>query len=176
MMIMPATDAAREGIEQMAAEFIAMRHQIHAAPELAYQEVKTSALVAGLLERWGYEVATGVGSTGVVGTLRQGPGERSVAIRADMDGLPIEEATELSYASTIKGVMHACGHDGHTAILLAAAHELARTRRFSGTLRVIFQPAEENGGGARKMIADGLFERFPVDAVFGLHNWPGVPA
>ncbi|MDR3473611.1 MAG: M20 family metallopeptidase [Devosia sp.] len=158
------------------AEFVALRHQLHREPELAYSEFKTSALVAELLGSWGYEVATGVGGTGVVGTLQHGPGERTVGIRADMDALPIEEATGLPYTSTIKGVMHACGHDGHTSILLAAAKELAETRDFSGTLRVIFQPAEENGGGARKMIADGLFERFPVDAVFGLHNWPGVPA
>ncbi len=159
-----------------AAEFVALRHRLHQQPELAYGEFKTSALVAGLLTDWGYEVATGIGGTGVVGTLRHGPGERSVGIRADMDALPIEEATGVAYASTIKGVMHACGHDGHTSILLAAAKELAETRAFSGTLRVIFQPAEEIGGGARKMIEDGLFERFPVDAVFGLHNWPGVPA
>lgn len=156
--------------------FIALRRQLHAEPELAYQEVKTSALVAGLLGEWGYDVTTGIGGTGVVGTLRQGHGPRTIGIRADMDALPIEEATGLPYASTIKGRMHACGHDGHTAILLAAAEELAATRPFSGTVRVIFQPAEENGGGARKMIADGLFERFPVDAVFGLHNWPGVQA
>ncbi len=157
-------------------DFVALRRRLHAAPELAYEEFRTSALVGELLECWGYEVATGIGGTGVVGTLRNGAGGRTIGLRADMDALPITEATGVPYASTIPGVMHACGHDGHTSILLAAARELAQTRAFSGTLRVIFQPAEENGGGARKMIADGLFERFPVDAVFGLHNWPGVPA
>ncbi len=159
-----------------AERFVALRRQLHAEPELAYQELKTSALVASLLEEWGYEVATGIGGTGVVGTLKQGHGARSIAIRADMDALPIEEQTGLGHASTAKGRMHACGHDGHTAILLAAAQDLATTRAFSGTVRLIFQPAEENGAGARRMIEDGLFERFPVDAVFGLHNWPGVPA
>lgn len=157
------------------AEFVALRRRLHAEPELAYEEVKTSALVAGLLADWGYEVATGIGGTGVVGTLRQGAGGRSIGIRADMDALPITEATGLAYASRTPGVMHACGHDGHTAILLAAGQAIAETRNFSGTVRLIFQPAEENGGGARKMIEAGLFERFPVDAVFGLHNWPGVP-
>ncbi|HWU19793.1 MAG TPA: M20 aminoacylase family protein [Devosia sp.] len=156
-------------------DFVALRHRLHAAPELAYEEHETSALVAGYLREWGYEVETGIGRTGVVGTLRQGPGERSVAIRADMDALPIEETTGLAYASRKPGVMHACGHDGHTTILLSAAQKLAASRQFSGTLRVIFQPAEENNSGARTMIQDGLFERFPVDAVFGLHNWPGVP-
>jgi len=158
------------------AEFVAIRHRLHSEPELAYEEKKTSALVAELLEGWGYEVTTGIGGTGVVGTLRQGPGGRSIGIRADMDALPIAEATGVAYASKVPGVMHACGHDGHTSIVLAAAKEIAEARNFSGTVRLIFQPAEENGGGARKMIEDGLFERFPVDAVFGLHNWPGVPA
>lgn len=158
------------------AEFVALRRRLHREPELAYEEKKTSALVAELLDGWGYEVATGIGGTGVVGTLRLGPGARTIGIRADMDGLPITEATGLAYASRTPGVMHACGHDGHTAILLAAGKQIAATRNFSGTVRLIFQPAEENGGGARKMIEDGLFERFPVDAVFGLHNWPGVPA
>lgn len=156
-------------------EFVLLRRRLHGEPELAYQEHKTSALVAQYLTEWGYEVATGLGKTGVVGTLQVGTGERSLAIRADMDALPIEEATGLPYASRTKGVMHACGHDGHTAILLSAARQLAESRNFSGTLRVIFQPAEENNSGARAMIEDGLFERFPVDAVFGLHNWPGVP-
>jgi hippurate hydrolase len=156
-------------------DFVALRHRLHAAPELAYEEHETAALVSTYLREWGYEVVTGVGRTGVVGTLRIGAGERSVAIRADMDALPIEEATGLDYASRIPGKMHACGHDGHTTILLSAARKLAASRQFSGTLRVIFQPAEENNSGARTMIQDGLFERFPVDAVFGLHNWPGVP-
>ncbi|RJG40543.1 M20 aminoacylase family protein [Mesorhizobium sp. DCY119] len=157
-------------------EFVALRRKLHSQPELAYKEQKTSKIVADYLEGWGYEVARNVGVTGVVGTLRNGSGERRLGIRADMDALPILEATGLPYASTTPGVMHACGHDGHTSILLAAARHLAETHAFSGTLRVIFQPAEENGGGAQTMINDGLFERFPVDAVFGLHNWPGVPA
>ncbi|PRH84832.1 amidohydrolase [Labrys okinawensis] len=172
----PPPSAAAAEIALQGDEFIALRRKLHTQPELAYREEKTSALVAGYLEGWGYEVARNVGGTGVVGTLRSGRGGRAVGIRADMDALPITEATGLPYASTVPGVMHACGHDGHTAILLAAAKHLAETRAFSGTLRVIFQPAEENGGGARAMIKDGLFERFPVDAVFGLHNWPGVPA
>lgn len=163
------------GIPASDDDFIALRHRLHTAPELAYNEHQTSALVAQYLRAWGYEVVTGVGKTGVVGTLKLGSGNRTVGIRADMDALPIEEATNLPYASRSSGVMHACGHDGHTSILLSAARQLAEKRDFSGTLRVIFQPAEENGAGARTMIEDGLFERFPVDAVFGLHNWPGVP-
>jgi hippurate hydrolase len=155
-------------------DFIALRRHLHSVPELSGAEFGTSALVAELLRGWGYEVATGIGGTGVVATLRQGPGERSVGLRADMDALPITEATGLGYASANPGVMHACGHDGHTTILLAAAKELAERRNFSGTVRLIFQPAEETGG-AVQMIEDGLFEHFPVDALFGLHNWPGVP-
>jgi len=160
---------------ETAEDFVALRRYLHSRPELAYEEHETSALVADYLRGWGYAVETGIGGTGVVGTLTVGSGGRSIGIRADMDALPIEEATGLDYASRNPGRMHACGHDGHTTILLDAAHELARTRNFSGTARLIFQPAEEIGGGARKMIRDGLFERLPVDAVFGLHNWPGVP-
>ncbi|BCH05066.1 hippurate hydrolase (plasmid) [Mesorhizobium sp. 131-2-5] len=157
-------------------EFVALRRKLHSEPELAYHEKKTSVLVAERLRSWGYDVTEKIGGTGVVGTLRNGLGQKSIGIRADMDALPVFEATGLPYASTNPGVMHACGHDGHTAILLAAARHLAKTRDFSGTLRLIFQPAEEGGAGAKAMISDGLFERFPVDAVFGLHNWPGVPA
>lgn len=156
-------------------EFVALRRKLHSEPEMGFREVKTSALVAELLEGWGYEVTRGVGKTGVVGTLRNGDSNASVGIRADMDALPIVEATGLAYASTTPGIMHACGHDGHTTTLLAAARYLAETRKFSGTFRAIFQPSEEGGAGARAMIADGLFDRFPVDAIFGLHNWPGVP-
>lgn len=156
-------------------DFIALRQRLHSTPELSREEAETSALVAELLTGWGYEVATGIGGHGVVATLRHGAGERSIGLRADMDALPITEATGLPHASGKAGVMHACGHDGHTTILLAAAKELAETRNFSGTVRLIFQPAEEVGG-AVEMLADGLFERFPVDAVFGLHNWPGIPA
>ncbi len=158
---------------ETAEDFIALRRHLHTRPELAYEEHETSALVAGYLREWGYDVETGIGGTGVVGTLQVGPGERTIGIRADMDALPIEEATGLDYASEHPGLMHACGHDGHTTILLSTAQQLAARRNFSGTVRLIFQPAEEIGGGARKMIKDGLFERFPVDAVFGLHNWPG---
>lgn len=157
------------------ADFVALRQRLHAVPELSREEAETSALVAELLSGWGYEVATGIGGHGVVATLTNGVGERRIGLRADMDALPISEATNLPYASGKAGVMHACGHDGHTTILLAAAKELAETRNFSGTVRLIFQPAEEVGG-AVEMLADGLFERFPVDAVFGLHNWPGIPA
>lgn len=157
------------------ADFITLRRRLHAAPELSLKELATSALVVELLEGWGYEVATGIGGTGVVATLRNGAGERRIGLRADMDALPITETTGLAHASSNPGVMHACGHDGHTTILLAAARELAERRNFSGTVRLIFQPAEEVGG-AVQMIEDGLFERFPVDALFGLHNWPGVPA
>ncbi|HEX8046446.1 M20 aminoacylase family protein [Rhizobium sp.] len=170
-----AADDIEKGIASFIDEIIELRHDLHRYPELAFQELRTSKIVASLLSSWGYEVTTGVGGTGVVATLRGGDGEKRIGIRADMDALPIEEATDLPYASDNPGVMHACGHDGHTSILLAAARHLAETRRFSGVLTLIFQPAEEIGAGARKMISEGLFERFPVDAVFGLHNWPGVP-
>lgn len=169
-------DPVETGIAVHLDEFIALRHDLHQYPELAFQERRTSKLVASHLSSWGYEVATGIAGTGIVATLARGNGKRVIGIRADMDALPIEEATSLSYASSNPGVMHACGHDGHTTILLAAARYLAESSNFSGTLRLIFQPAEEIGAGARKMISEGLFERFPVDAVFGLHNWPAVPA
>lgn len=158
-----------------AAEFVELRRRIHAHPEIGFEEVETSHLVAKCLRDWGYEVTEGLGKTGVVGQLRVGIGSRRLAIRADMDALPIQEATGLSYASRLPGKMHACGHDGHTAILLAAAHQLAKTRNFNGTLNVIFQPAEEGLGGALSMMNDGLFEKFPCDAAFALHNAPGVP-
>jgi hippurate hydrolase len=164
------------GITDIAPEMVAIRHRIHADPELGFQEFHTSALVADLLAGWGFAVHRGLGGTGVVGTLRCGNGTRSLGIRADMDALPIHEQTGLPYASRNPGTMHACGHDGHTAMLLTAARHLARTRHFDGTLHLIFQPAEEGLGGARKMMEDGLFERFPCDAVFALHNVPGYPA
>ncbi len=152
-----------------------IRHQIHSHPELAYEEVETAALVAEKLRSWGWQVTTGVGVTGVVSTLKVGDGTRSIGLRADMDALPIFEETGKPYASRVHGKMHACGHDGHTTMLLGAAQQLARTRRFNGTVHLYFQPAEEFGvvSGAQKMIADGLFERFPCDAVFGVHNHPG---
>ncbi len=156
--------------------FVQLRRELHASPELAFRETNTAARIADLLESYGYDVVRGIGRTGIVATLQAGEGGRSLGIRADFDALPITEATGLPYASAAPGRMHACGHDGHTAILLAAARTLAATRRFSGTLRLIFQPAEEIGGGARAMLADGLLERFPVDAIYALHNWPGTPA
>lgn len=164
------------GVSATIDQFIDLRRDLHAHPELAFAEHRTSAAVASLLAGWGYEVTTGIAGTGVVGMLKRGRGEKSLGIRADMDALPITEQTGLDYASTSPGVMHACGHDGHTAILLAAARYLAEHGDFSGTLNLIFQPAEEIGAGARKMISEGLFERFPSDAVFGLHNWPNVDA
>lgn len=163
------------GVAEFAEQAIAIRHDLHQHPELAFEEHRTSARIAGLLSDWGYDVATGVGGTGVVGTLRRGDGGRSLGLRADFDALPISEESGLAYASRTPGLMHACGHDGHTTILLAAARQLARHGRFEGTLRLVFQPAEEVGKGATRMIEDGLFERFPVDAIFGLHNWPGIP-
>ncbi|MBK0022038.1 M20 family metallopeptidase [Brucella pseudogrignonensis] len=163
------------GLASFIDEFIALRRDIHTHPELAFKETRTSALVAAYLKQWGYDVTTGVGGSGVVGTLKRGNSNKTIGIRADMDALPITEATGLDYASSNSGVMHACGHDGHTTVLLAAARYLAQSGRFSGTVHLIFQPAEEIGAGARRMIEDGLFERFPCDAVYGLHNWPGVP-
>ncbi|MFK4825787.1 M20 aminoacylase family protein [Paenochrobactrum sp. BZR 588] len=154
-----------------------IRHHLHANPELSFEEEKTAAYVADKLESWGYEVTRNIGGHGVVGCLTVGTGGRNIAIRADMDALPIQEKTGLAYASQIDGKMHACGHDGHTTMLLGAAQYLARTKNFIGTVTLIFQPAEEagEGSGAQAMIADGLFERFPVDAIFGLHNHPGIP-
>ncbi len=168
--------AVERGLATFIDEIVAIRRDLHQHPELAFQEKRTSSVVGDLLASWGYEVSRGIAGTGIVATLRRGQGEKAVGLRADLDALPIEEATGLAYASRHKGVMHACGHDGHTAILLAAARFLATEGRFDGTLRLIFQPAEEIGAGARKMLSEGLFERFPMDAVFGLHNWPGVTA
>ena len=155
-----------------------IRRTLHQQPELSFNEAATSATVAERLREWGYAVTTGVGGHGVVGTLRLGSGGRSVMVRADMDALPIHEETGLPWASKVAGSMHACGHDGHTTMVLGAARELAARKAFDGTVHLIFQPAEEAGGshsGAQRMIADGLFERFPADAVFGLHNHPGYP-
>ena len=173
---MLSVDPIIPGIAAIAADFVDVRRRIHEHPELAFDETQTSDLVAGLLAEWGYEVHRGLGKTGVVGVLKQGDGTKRIGLRADMDALPIEETTGLPYASKTARVMHACGHDGHTAMLLCAARHLASSGQFSGTLNVIFQPAEEGEAGARAMIEDGLFERFPCDAVFGLHNMPGLPA
>lgn len=170
------SDDAERGILAYLEESIAIRRDLHRHPELSLKEKRTSSLVARYLLSYGYEVTEGVGGHGVVATLKRGKGEKRIGIRADIDALPIVEETGLPYASEHQGVMHACGHDGHTTILLTAARYLAEQSNFSGTLTLIFQPAEEIGAGARAMIADRLFERFPVDAVFGLHNWPGVSA
>lgn len=155
-------------------ELAAIRRDIHAHPELGLTEHRTADIVAGKLAEWGIEVHRGVGQTGVVGVLRNGNGQASVGLRADMDALPIHEATGLPYASQTPGLMHACGHDGHTAILLGAAKYLAETKDFNGTVNFIFQPAEEGLGGAEAMLEDGLFQRFPCDTIFGLHNHPGL--
>lgn len=153
---------------------IALRRDLHAHPELGFEEVRTSDIVAAQLAEAGIEVHRGLGKTGVVGSLRVGEGTRAIALRADMDALAMQELSELPYKSVVTNTMHACGHDGHTVMLLAAARHLARTRQFSGTVHFVFQPAEEGRGGAKAMIADGLFERFPVDAAYGLHNMPGL--
>jgi hippurate hydrolase len=156
-------------------EFVEIRRDLHRHPELAFKETRTSGIIARLLAEWGYEVTTGIGKTGVIATLRRGNGSKALAIRADFDALPIKEETGLSYASENAEVMHACGHDGHTTILLAAARRLADSGVFHGALHLVFQPAEEIGAGASALIKDGLFERFPVDTIYGLHNWPNVP-
>jgi hippurate hydrolase len=163
-----------DALQARAGEFISLRRDIHRHPELAFEEHRTAALVADKLEGWGYAVERGIGGTGVVGTLVRGTGTRRLGIRADMDALPIDEASGAEWSSAHAGVMHACGHDGHTAMLLAAARHLAEGGLFDGTLHLIFQPAEEGGGGALRMMADGLFERFPCDAVFAMHNMPGI--
>ena len=156
------------------AELTEIRRNIHAHPELGMHEFRTADLVARKLEEWGIEVHRGVGVTGVVGVLRNGNGEASVGLRADMDALPILEATGLPHASQTQGLMHACGHDGHTTMLLGAAKLLAETRNFNGTVNFIFQPGEEGVGGALAMLKDGLFERFPCNFVYGMHNRPGL--
>jgi amidohydrolase len=157
------------------AELTEIRRDIHAHPELGLEEVRTADIVARKLEEWGIEVHRGVGVTGVVGVLRNGNGEASIGLRADMDALPVLEQTDVPYASQNPGRMHACGHDGHTTMLLGAAKYLAETRNFNGTVNFIFQPAEEGTGGALAMLKDGLFERFPCNAVYGMHNRPGMP-
>jgi amidohydrolase len=160
-------------IDRIVPDLVAWRHDLHAHPELAFQEHRTSAFVADKLRSFGLEVFTGLAGTGVVGVLRGGNGAM-IGLRCDMDALPIEEASGVAYASRTPGVMHACGHDGHTSMLLGAARLLAEARPTTGTFVFIFQPAEENEGGARVMIEDGLFDRFPLDAVYGMHNWPGL--
>jgi hippurate hydrolase len=156
-------------------ELTEWRRDIHAHPELCYQENRTSDLVAKRLESFGIEVTRGIAQTGLVGTLKAGTGNRAIGLRADMDALPLHEKNEFAHRSRHDGRMHACGHDGHTTILLGAARYLATTRNFDGTVYFIFQPAEEGGGGGRVMVEEGLFERFPVEAVYGLHNAPRYP-
>jgi amidohydrolase len=158
------------------AEIRAIRRDIHAHPELSYQEQRTSDLVATALEKWGILVHRGLGGTGVVGEIKgRTAGGGAIGLRADLDALPMQEINTFAHASLHPGKMHSCGHDGHTAMLLNAAHYLAETRNFDGTVYVIFQPAEEAGAGARRMMEDGLFTKFPMQAVFGMHNWPGMP-
>lgn len=154
-------------------ELSAIRRDLHAHPEMLFEEVRTAGIVAGELSRLGFKVTTGIARTGVVGTLSNGSSSRVIGIRADMDALPIAEQTNLPHASKYPGKMHACGHDGHTTMLLGLARYLAETRNFDGTVHLIFQPSEEDEGGALRMIEDGLFKRFPCDAVFALHNLPG---
>jgi amidohydrolase len=156
-----------------AASMAAVRRDLHAHPELCFKEVRTADVVADKLTQWGIPIHRGLGTTGVVGIVKAGTSERAIALRADMDALPMQEFNTFAHASQHPGKMHACGHDGHTAMLLAAAQHLATQRNFDGTVYLVFQPAEEGGGGAREMIKDGLFDKFPVQAVFGMHNWPG---
>lgn len=163
------------GIDAKVDEIRAIRRDIHAHPEVGYEVHRTSDLVASKLEQWGLTVTRGIGRTGLVATLKRGTSARSIGLRADMDALPMQESNDFAHRSTVAGAMHACGHDGHTAMLLGAAQYLASNPDFDGTVHFIFQPAEEAGAGAQAMIEDGLFERFPVDAVFGVHNWPGIP-
>jgi len=165
-------------IQKFHQELVALRQDLHAHPELGFQELRTSGIVAGALEALGVEVHRGIGRTGVVGVIR---GQRhdsglSVGLRADMDALPIKEEGNAAYCSTVSGLMHACGHDGHTTVLLGAAKYLMQHRHFNGTAILIFQPAEEGLGGAQAMVEDGLFERFPCDSIYALHNWPALPA
>ncbi len=159
-------------IAAFADELVAIRRDIHAHPELGFEEERTSGLVARKLKEWGLEVATGIGKTGVVGTIRVGNNPRAIGLRADMDALPMDEANAFDHRSRNAGRMHACGHDGHTTMLLGAARYLSATRGFDGTVHLIFQPAEEGRGGAAAMIADGLFDKFPCDQIFGMHNRP----
>ena len=167
-----------DSILTQSAAIAAVRRDIHAHPELCFEEVRTAEVVAAKLTEWGIPVHRGMGTTGVVGIVHGrdgGASGRAIGLRADMDALPMQEHNHFAHASQHAGKMHACGHDGHTAMLLAAAQHFSKHRNFDGTVYLIFQPAEEGGGGAREMIKDGLFEQFPVEAVFGMHNWPGLP-
>ncbi|PXX45262.1 M20 aminoacylase family protein [Undibacterium pigrum] len=161
-------------IVQFQAEIQQIRRDIHAHPELCFEEHRTSEVVAQKLEAWGIPIIRGLAGTGIVGVLKNGTSERAIGLRADMDALPMQEINTFAHTSKHDGKMHACGHDGHTAMLLGAAHYLSKYKEFDGTVYLIFQPAEEGGGGARRMIEDGMFDKYPMDAVFGMHNWPGA--
>lgn len=163
-----------ESIVTNAASMATIRRDLHAHPELCFKEVRTADVVAAKLSEWGIPIHRGLGTTGVVGIVKAGSSHRAIVLRADMDALPMQEFNTFAHASQHPGKMHACGHDGHTAMLLAAGQYLANNRNFDGTVYLVFQPAEEGGGGAREMIKEGLFEKFPVQAVFGMHNWPGA--
>ena len=165
-----------ESILADATQIAALRRDIHAHPELCFEEKRTSDLIAKQLTDWGIPIHRGLGTTGIVAILKSGTSDRAVGLRADIDALPITEHNQFPHKSTAPGKMHACGHDGHTAMLLAAAKHLSKHRNYDGTVYLIFQPAEEGGGGAREMIKDGIFEKFPMEAVFGAHNWPGMKA
>jgi hippurate hydrolase len=161
-------------ITQFHSELQQIRRDIHAHPELCYEERRTSDVLAQKLTDWGIPILRGMGVTGVVGIIKNGSSDRAIGLRADMDGLPVQETNRFAHASKHSGKMHACGHDGHMAMLMGAAHYLSQHRNFDGTVYVIFQPAEEGGGGAKRMMDDGLFTKCPMDAVFGMHNWPGI--
>jgi len=163
-----------DSILTQASSIVALRQDIHAHPELCFEENRTADVVAAKLTEWGIPIERGMGTTGVVGIIKAGSGKKAIGLRADMDALPIQEKNTFAHASQHAGKMHACGHDGHTAMLLAAAQHLAKHRNFDGTVYLIFQPAEEGGGGAREMIKDGLFKKYPMEQVFGMHNWPGL--
>jgi len=164
-----------EEMKALQAEMTAWRHDFHRHPEIGFEEHRTSASIAGILEGFGFEVHRNIGGTGVVARLQNGRSRQSIGLRADMDALPIQEANDFGHRSTVSGRMHACGHDGHMASLLGAARYLSNSRRFDGVVNLIFQPAEEGLGGASAMMDDGLFERFPCEAVFGFHNEPNLP-
>ncbi len=163
-----------DSLVTQSASIAAVRRDIHAHPELCFEELRTSELVAKMLTDWGIKVHRGLGTTGVVGIIKNGTSDRAIGLRADMDALPMQEFNQFEHASQHAGKMHACGHDGHVAMLLAAAQHLSKHKNFNGTVYFIFQPAEEGGGGAREMIQDGLFDKFPMQAVYGMHNWPGL--
>jgi len=167
---------AAADLKPLTTDMTSWRRDIHRHPELGFDVIRTSDKVAALLEEFGVEVHRGIGQTGVVGVLRRGSGNRAIGLRADMDALPIQEANDFDHKSTVENVFHGCGHDGHTSMLLGAAKILAESDTFDGTVYFIFQPSEEDGLGALSMIDDGLFERFPMDAVYGMHNMPGIPA